>query len=86
MAILPKELGDRMLNPLSDEAIVDIMGEAFWLSAGKRVAQEVQRDTLRQLVGWGNEPCPHRIGTHGETLRRWGCDKCWQQLERRSKK
>ena len=62
---------------MSDNRIIEIMGEAFWLAAGKRVAGAQRKKTLEQIMEWGEGPCPHVDHPRGK---HW-CGECWQALK-----
>ena len=52
---------------------------------GKQVARKAEDEYLRQIVEWGNEPCPHQvIPAGGKLYEGWlrrECDRCWEELE-----
>ncbi len=44
------------------------------------LAQAQDIHTLKWVVEWGNETCPHDLG-EGTYCYRHACDICWQELK-----
>ena len=94
-----------MIKPLSDEAIIiAVCGECPFEGKYtdedchacqrqlKAIAQEAQRDTLRQVAEWGIEICTEHlpkwqghVDLMGGVLSRRECPKCWQELKEQVK-
>jgi len=90
-----------MIKPLSPEAIKNILlevaniyydAEVDVTVSHTRLAQEAQRDTLRQVAEWGIEICTEHlpkwqghVDLMGGVLSRRECPKCWQELKEQVK-
>lgn len=87
---------------LSDEAIKEVANKAFredgllqhyvesrghWERLAPFIAQAEQKNTLEQVVEWGEElcDCPKReLPTDHEPTKRKKCWKCWLELPKQS--
>ena len=68
---------------LSKEEIDDLVIEACKKttapgSAWRHLAKAAADNAVREVVKWGNEPCPHSFKYPG---RKHNCFKCWQELK-----
>ena len=82
-----------MIKILDDTAIEKAKAEAERLSRThkphprfekeKYLLQAGKRDTLRQVVEWGEEDCPHHYVGEVQKRKR-NCDDCWQELEQQA--
>ncbi len=81
--VLSDEEMDLVQEGLPLERVPDDFFEAIELSKRqikalkKAVAQEAQKDTLRQVLEWGDSDCPHVSHHRGK---HW-CGECWQSLQ-----
>ena len=74
---------------LDDEAIKEVvfLAKNKLIPIGRAIAQAQNQYTMRQVVEWGAEPCPHSRmanfdGENDVSLRnRSECPKCWQELK-----
>lgn len=89
-----------MIKPLSDEAIQNITDNIACSFIGEKakgakdgdvdreinqaIAQEAQRDTLRQVMEWRLEPCLHRSHNAKYFKPKCACEKCWQELKKQA--
>lgn len=66
---------------LTDEQIGKILTKKYgWKVDGwmEEEAKELQRDdTLKKIVEWGDEHCPHHSNSYGPKRK---CNKCWEAL------
>ena len=76
-----------MFKVLSDEEIAELVDKTYKETGAtdedraKAVAKTQHKDTLRQVVEWGNERCQgHRITAMG-IIKRRKCNECWQSLQ-----
>jgi len=75
------------LRILSDEGMWQIIRENWGLAGVygddmERVYKAIIRETLRQVIKWGEEPCPHTHVSHLTMISsKRQCPHCWQQLK-----
>ena len=52
----------------------------------QELIKETKRATLKQVVEWMEEDCPHHPLTRrvGKQMPRKNCEKCWQELKQQS--
>ena len=54
----------------------------YRLKSLRKLAQAEQKNTLRQVIEWGKERCPHKSPkTKDRIYGRWNCATCWQELQ-----
>lgn len=87
MKILSEEAIRNIIEKAEEEYEDIEMTDAEWEE--KRwsiIAQAQLEDTLRQVVEWGEEDCPHK--KEGWHTPRWRseCLKCWQELKQEGSK
>ena len=54
------------------------------LVTARNIAWAEQKHTLKQVIEWGNERCPHIDNSRGYMTiwrPRRGCAECWQELQ-----
>lgn len=76
---------------LNDEALKSKEEESYkiWEKEGgnsgvirrKLIAQAQDQDTMRQMIEWGEEHCPHIELGRGYDVMRHECETCWQELK-----
>ena len=47
----------------------------------RAIAQAQNKDTIRQIIEWGNETCPLDLFGEGTQCFKHACDLCWQELQ-----
>jgi len=78
-----------MIKTLSEEA-VNLCGIKYIISKedAQAIAREAKRYTIEQIVGWGEEPCPHPPKSISAVMSgtKRTCYLCWQELKEESKR
>lgn len=59
--------------------------EFFRLTLGM-VAKTEQKNTLKQVIEWGNEDCITHNPLRIYQTRRWQCHQCWAELQKEVEK
>ena len=47
----------------------------------RTIAQAEQKHTLKQVIEWGEEECPHHFNHPAYTMRR-ECRLCWEDIQK----
>ncbi len=77
---------------LSDEEIKEAyrscsVGGFIKSMGGFEVEKAIAKAQLKQVVEWGDEPCPHSKVPYSDGVpygdRKHGCSECWQALKKK---
>ena len=86
-------LGGEEIEAIIDKAIVDYedveMTDRKWEDKQLELVAKAQaKMTVKQIMEWGTETCPHWLDKRGKGLSlnhmsvsKRGCPKCWRELE-----
>ncbi len=86
-----------MINPLSDEAILEAIAKGYEVIEGvemrviyaRAIAQAAHDNVLRQVAEWGKELCFDHNGAQRReqkwSVKRRECSLCWQELSKGGK-
>ncbi|KKN73842.1 hypothetical protein LCGC14_0396440 [marine sediment metagenome] len=74
--ILPDKRLLEVVSSIPQDIKPDISVTIFLQSECQAVAKAEQKNTLKQVIEWGNEKCKHS----NYLMKKKGCPYCWQEL------
>ena len=71
------------MHILSPEERHSLLSDSPKESISTVIAKAERKHTLKQVIDWGDEPCPHDKGFG--LARKRDCNMCWAELEKEGK-